>query len=171
MRGVNADRERLSKHHHLFIGILWKRHALAARHHFVPGKSAIDVRDIHCTAKKAHGGTLVLLLALTIFAFTAGFSRIDSHFLLRLQAGIVAFNDVTNHFMPEYHGHLQRKAAHFSLLVVVQIGAADSAARNAHQRAGAIPLHLLLCDTDLLFAGNNAGLRFNIHVYPVSLIM
>lgn len=80
---------------------------------------------------------------------------------------MIAFSHIANHFMTEDHRHFDGETADFALLVIVQIGAADAAARNAHQRAFAVPLHLLLRDADLVFARDNAGLRFDIHNVPI----
>jgi hypothetical protein len=102
-------------------------------HDFLPER-ALDVGHAHRTAEVAHVQAVVLQPLLAKAAVVAGQTGVDcdpgSH--RQLADGGADFFDLTGYLVAQHHGLLDADGAKATMLVVVQVGAADAAGTDAH---------------------------------------
>ena len=90
---------------------------------------ALDMRKAHRTAVKANVETLIRMSFDAVAAVTTRVARVDRHPIADADSRdtLADGDDGSSHFVPKDHGFLEANRAETAMLVVMQVGSADSA--------------------------------------------
>ena len=147
-RRVEADAERLGKRRLRGADLRANRNRVLSRHDEIIGETALHVRKTHRAAEKAHICAVNAQAGATELAPTARHRRIDGNQRPKWRRGgaCTMLDDAAGNLVPERQRFAHAHGAEAAVPIIVQVGAADTAALDLDHdlpRSGDGPLPII----------------------------